>query len=50
MKTFEIYFSDLSPEAQDELLRVAGVHSPAEMNWDFEIDILPLATYEEEEE
>jgi hypothetical protein len=37
MKTFEIYFSDL----------FVGAHNPAEMNWD--IDILPLATYEFEE-
>lgn len=39
--TFNIYFSDLKPEAQQELLDAANVKSPEEMNWD--ADIIPLA-------
>ena len=46
MKIFEIYFSDLNEEAQKELLKMVGVETPAEMNWD--IDMCPIAIYEVE--
>lgn len=32
MNTFEIYFSDLTPEAQDRYLAAAGVSSADELN------------------
>ena len=41
-KSFEIYFSDLNPEAQERLLKFVGATDPSEMNWD--MDILPIAT------
>ena len=47
LKTFYIYFSDLSEKAQKELLDMVGASSPSEMNWD--LDILPIATYDFEE-
>ncbi len=37
----EIYFSDLTPEAQQRVLDAAGITDPKEANWDG--DILPLA-------
>jgi hypothetical protein len=33
-KMFEIYFSDLNEHAQKELLELAGVKDPKDMNWD----------------
>lgn len=48
MKTFEIFFTDLNDDAQQELLALIGVDSPKEMNWD--IPIVPLATLEFEED
>ena len=41
MKTVEIYFKDLNPEKQKELLEAVGVSDPKEMNWDG--DFAPLA-------
>ena len=38
---FEIYFNDLSEDAQRRLLEIVGAESASEMNWD--LDILPLA-------
>ncbi len=40
MHEFEIFFRDLSPEVQRELLAFAGIDRPGEMNW----DTLPLAS------
>ena len=34
----DLYFKDLTPEAQVTLLREAGIKSPKEMNW----DVLPI--------
>lgn len=48
MKQFEIFFSDLNEQAQKKLLEVVGASDPKEMNWD--IDIIPLAVYEFEDE
>ena len=48
MVSFEIYFSDLNEQAQQDLLELVGVESPADMNWD--LDIIPLATVDFEEE
>lgn len=45
MKTFEIYFNDLKPEAQRELLETFGLSSADEMNW----ETLPVATVDMEE-
>lgn len=35
---FEIYFNDLKPEVQDELLAYMGISNADELNW----DIMPL--------
>lgn len=48
MIVFPIYFSDLIPETQKKLMEAIGIENPKEMNWD--MDILPLVTYEVEEE
>lgn len=40
---FDIYFSDLNPEAQQRLLDMLEIKDPSEMNWD--MDILPIAMY-----
>lgn len=47
-KEFELYFTDLTEEAQQELLEKAGVKSPEEMNW----DVFPITTlnFENDEE
>jgi len=45
-KTFELYFTDLTEEAQKELLEKAGVESPEDMNW----DTFPITTIEFEED
>lgn len=37
---FEIYFCDLNVFAQNDLLKVAGVNDPSEMNW----DVFPITT------
>lgn len=47
MKTIEIYFGDLIPEKQKELLMAAGVCDPKEMNWD--IPTFPIAVVDLEE-
>ena len=39
-KDVEIYFSDLNPNAQKELLEAFGIQSECEANW----DIFPIAT------
>ena len=44
---FEIFFSDLSEEAQARLMAFAGITDPKEMNWD--VDICPLAIISEPE-
>lgn len=31
---FELYFTDLTDEAQKELLNLAGITDPKELNWD----------------
>ena len=36
---YEIYFSDLTPEAQADLLEFVGISSPKELNW----DVYPIA-------
>ena len=43
-KYFEIYFSDLNPDAQKRLMKAVGINHPAEMNWD--IDMCPIALYD----
>lgn len=48
METFEIYFSDLNEDAQKRLLEFVGAKTAADMNWD--MDILPVATFEKSEE
>ena len=47
--TFDIYFSDLTPAAQKELLRAARLKNPEDANW----GIFPITTvgfYFEDEE
>jgi hypothetical protein len=46
MKTFEIYFNDLTREAQERLCREFETNS-ADENW--EIDVFPLAIIHKEE-
>lgn len=41
MKEMEIFWSDLTPEAQKRALEAAGISDPKEANWD--MDILPVA-------
>ena len=41
---FEIYFKDLTQEAQKELLKYAEIADPSEANW----DVFPVATIEPE--
>ena len=45
METLELYFSDLTPEAQARVLEFYQVESEADMNW----DVVPLATLERDE-
>lgn len=47
MKTIEIYFGDLIPEKQKELLDAVGASDPKEMNWD--IPTFPVAVVDLEE-
>ena len=39
---FELYFDDLTERAQKELLELAGVERPEDMNW----DVVPVSTFE----
>ena len=39
MKMIEIFFEDLKPKKQKELLEAFGINSPEEANW----DVTPLA-------
>ncbi len=48
MKTFYIYFSSLTDDAQKDLLNLLGIKDPSEMNWD--MDVIPLAMVDFEEE
>jgi hypothetical protein len=51
MKQVEIFFSDLVPEKQDELLAAVGVDSPEEMNWDtFAVAVCDFEEDDTEEE
>ena len=45
MRTLELYFNDLTPEAQKKYLKVQGVSSADELNW----EISPIAIIEVEE-
>lgn len=47
MNTVKIYFSNLVPEKQQELLDAYGIDDPADMNWD--LDIVPICVIEIEE-
>lgn len=47
MKPIEIYFGDLIPKKQKELLDAVGVSDPKEMNWD--IPTFPIAVVDLEE-
>jgi hypothetical protein len=39
---FELWFTDLTPEAQQELLAYAEAAAPEEMNWDvYPVAIIP---------
>lgn len=46
MKEFEIYFNDLTEEAQKELLMFMGISGSTEMNW----DVFPITTITKEED
>lgn len=41
MKSVEIYFTDLTEEAQKKVLEAAGISDPKEANWD--IPTFPIA-------
>ncbi len=47
MTSIEIFFSDLKPSKQKELMESVGITDPAEMNWD--IDMCPLTILEFED-
>lgn len=42
MGSFELYFSDLTKEAQQNILECAGVESAEDMNW----DVFPITEIE----
>jgi hypothetical protein len=45
MLSFEIFFRDLKPETQDEILSLMKKESADEMNWDiFPIAVLDIET------
>ena len=44
--SFEIYFDDLTEQAQAKLLESVGIEDASEMNW----DVFPITTIEVEEE
>ena len=44
---FELFFSDLTPEAQQRLLDTVGIKDPKEANWD--MDIFPITILEFED-
>lgn len=46
MRNLEIYFSDLTPEAQERALAAAGIKDASDANW----DCFPIATLDFEEE
>ena len=46
MRNLEIYFSDLTPDAQERALAAAGVENASDANW----DTFPITTLEFEEE
>ena len=46
--TLDIYFSDLKPGTQQDLLDLVGARDAKDMNWD--VDVVPLFTYEVEVE
>ena len=46
MRNLEIYFNDLTPEAQERALAAAGVEDASDVNW----DIFPITTLDFEEE
>jgi hypothetical protein len=43
---FELFFDDLTPTAQAEILEKAGIKSADEMNW----EVFPITTIEFENE
>lgn len=48
MLSFEIFFRDLKPETQDEILSLMKKESAEEMNWDiFPIAVLDIETEDE---
>jgi hypothetical protein len=49
--TIEIYFRDLTPTKQKEVLKAAGISNPEEANWDaFPIAEIILGQSEDPEE
>lgn len=46
MKTFELYASDLTEEAQKNLCECAGIKDISEANW----DVFPITTIDFEDE
>lgn len=44
MRTLELYYSDLTPEAQAKYLKVQGVSDSSELNW----EVNPIAIIEVE--
>ena len=51
ISTFELFYDDLTPEAQERLLETAGLESPSDMNWDvLPIDVFVVAVPDGDEE
>lgn len=48
MVTVEIYFNDLKPDKQKELLEAVGATDPKEMNWDGYFSPLAIIDFEED--
>ena len=45
MEQFELYFDDLTEQAQERLCKCAGIENPEDANW----DCIPITTIEFEE-
>ena len=46
MRTLELYYNDLTPEAQKKYLEVQGVSDASELNW----EVNPIAIIEVEDD
>ncbi len=50
MVSVEIFYNDLKPEKQAELLNAVHVSDPSEMNWDINMCPIAIVDFEEMED